>query len=280
MFGIFSRKKREPKPSQANPGLGPELTTAFSNSERTWSERLNLVECLSEVLGADNIRLKRHRSWLELDSGHIIIPQFLSLEPREDGSVRTTSTIEVHHPNGIPEGIFEYQHSTGENMKKSFGAGFQSWAKLDLPVLCDAVLEKPEFCSLLYMPWPSQDAPVVRHRRVIFGPVQLTARTEFLPAPEEHGPMCPCCFFTGTMEAFHPMLDDGNFHAVRFFGMRQDDEAQADCRVNGLDYDHGKYAIVKYVNTWPDIGFEMRKQYAVIQDCSPPPPDEAKGTPQ
>jgi hypothetical protein len=146
--------------------------------------------------------------------------------------------------------------------------------------LCDAVLERPEYCSMLYMPWPSQDAPVVRHRRVIFGPVQLTARTELLPTSEDHGSMCPCCFFTGTIEAFQPMLDDGKFHAVRFFGMRQDDEAQADCRINGLDYDHGKYAIVKYVNSWPDIGFEMRKQYAVIQDCAAPPPDDLGETAQ
>jgi len=43
-------------------------------------------------------------------------------------------------------------------------------------------------------------------------------------------------------------------------------ESGADCRINGLDWEEGKRALVKYVNTWPDLGVEFRKQYIVLQN--------------
>jgi hypothetical protein len=42
-------------------------------------------------------------------------------------------------------------------------------------------------------------------------------------------------------------------------------DPQADCRVNGDDWDKGTEALRKYVGTWPAAGFEMRKQYVVVQ---------------
>jgi len=37
-----------------------------------------------------------------------------------------------------------------------------------------------------------------------------------------------------------------------------------DCRINGLDWEEGRRALVEYVNTWPDLGVEYRKQYIVL----------------
>ena len=41
-------------------------------------------------------------------------------------------------------------------------------------------------------------------------------------------------------------------------------KAQADCRVNGSDWEKGAEALRHYVATWPEAGFEMRKQYVVL----------------
>jgi hypothetical protein len=62
-------------------------------------------------------------------------------------------------------------------------------------------------------------------------------------------------------------ISDGGFYGIRLFAMRgSEGESEADCRVNGLDWEEGKQALVKYVNTWPDLGVEFRKQYIVLQN--------------
>ena len=45
--------------------------------------------------------------------------------------------------------------------------------------------------------------------------------------------------------------------------------AEADCRVNGVDWPAGKAALLKYVATWPERGFEYRKQFVAIRTLSP-----------
>jgi len=60
-------------------------------------------------------------------------------------------------------------------------------------------------------------------------------------------------------------LLDNNFYGIRLFAMRDEQGAHvADCRVNGVDWDPGKQAVAKYVSSWPDLGFEFRKQYVVL----------------
>jgi len=51
------------------------------------------------------------------------------------------------------------------------------------------------------------------------------------------------------------------------FAMRNSQgHAEADCRVNGEEFEPGKLALRKYVETWPEAGIEFRKQYVVIQN--------------
>jgi hypothetical protein len=52
----------------------------------------------------------------------------------------------------------------------------------------------------------------------------------------------------------------------------QNRAAIADCRVNGEPFEEGKQALRRYVETWPDAGFEWRKQYVILQTFSAPPP--------
>ena len=56
--------------------------------------------------------------------------------------VKTVSTIQITHDSLVPGGVFEFQHSTGDDMRESFAAGFKSFAEVDLPVFLDALREK------------------------------------------------------------------------------------------------------------------------------------------
>lgn len=117
-------------------------------------------------------------------------------------------------------------------------------------------------------------------RRVILGPVthiiqnpKARAEQQLLEAQrktqedhcEEHE-FCPCCLLTNSFEAFRELIEDRSVYGIRLFAMRDaNGDPQADCRVNGNDWDKDTEALRKYVGTWPADGFEMRKQYVVVQ---------------
>ena len=52
---------------------------------------------------------------------------------------------------------------------------------------------------------------------------------------------------------------------IRLFTLRTEDgEAQADCRINGEDFESVAIALHEYAKTWPFAGYELRKQYIVM----------------
>jgi hypothetical protein len=270
MFSFFRRKKAPASPDTCaeNPGQGISLNTTFSNTERSWTESVNLVACLADLLESRGLSLKKHASWLELETGHQVMPRFESFSLQDEGGVKTCSTIETVHPNGIPQGVFEYQHAAGDSIRSSLEKGFAGWVDLDLPVLRDAVLEKPESCTMIHNPYLSPSGGPTRYRRVLMGPVMYMERGEVSRGEGEHEGYCPCCFFTNSIDSFKSMMEGEGFHAVRFFAMWQNGEANADCRVNGLDHDTGKEELIRYVGTWPKRDFEFRKQYVIIQNAT------------
>jgi hypothetical protein len=61
------------------------------------------------------------------------------------------------------------------------------------------------------------------------------------------------------------LIEGTSFYGLRLFATRDGKGAkQADCRVNGNDWEKGAEALRKYVTTWPGTGFEFRKQYVVL----------------
>jgi hypothetical protein len=91
----------------------------FSNAERTWGDEYNLVTLAASVLAAQGHQVMSEESWLvHQDSGFILLPQFVYLQPLDKGGVRTTTTIQAHHPVLVSEGIFEYQHSTWPRLSR------------------------------------------------------------------------------------------------------------------------------------------------------------------
>jgi hypothetical protein len=266
MFKWMKSRPAVPPPiSKGNPGRSTGGRVAFARAGYQWEEHFELLDSLAEVLASRRLVTRRGERWLTLESGLALRPQIVSIHPLDEGGVRTVTTIDVSHPSLAPAGTFEYQHSTGDNTAASAAAGLEGWAAMDLPVFQDALLQKPEHCMMLSFNGKDGDAAhPLADRRVVLGPTSRFANEPAAETGEDHE-FCSCCMFTRNFEAFKPLLDGTGLQAIRFYAMRDaDGTAQADCRVNGLDWELGTKALASYVAGWPRRGFEFRKQFGLI----------------
>jgi hypothetical protein len=146
--------------------------------------------------------------------------------------------------------------------------------QVDLPVLLEALRDKPEKCMAMMMEFPASADKGARSRRAVLGPAahfrqRQPEKSEWRDESGEkkQHDFCPCCLLTNSIDAFKPMLESDGFYAIRFYAARDGDgQPQADCRVNGEDFEAGKQALLKYVEKWPAAGVEFRKQYVVLQN--------------
>jgi len=205
---------------------------------------------------------------MEPKTGWLLAPILAFRRSAGGSAVQTATRLLMSHPMLFPEGICEYQHAVGDTETESIQQGFEQWVKLDWPVLRDAVLDEPVTCSRIEMEFPaSGEHP--QYRRIVFlGPVLHLGieQAKEGASEEQHPSSCPCCLLTNTFEAFQSQLKaETRSFAIRLFAMRDDEgRIQADCRINGEDYEPGKAALTVYAAEWPDRGFESRKQYVVI----------------
>lgn len=272
MLGWF-RSSTAPQRCPENPGNGISVHCAFSNTERSWTEDANLLQILAAVMREADHAVKVKKGWLEADKDFVILPQFHTMRLLDPSGVSTCSTIEVRHSDRIPTGIFEYQHSTGDDLQSSFAKGFQTWLEIDFAVLRDAVSKHSEKCLVLQMTFPEKNGAPCNFRRTLLGPVSwFRSETPAEPSPEgQHPPFCSCCLFTALSGHLESHLNDTHFYALRFYAMRNEDgTAEADCRINGRDWEPGRQALIEYARRWPGTGFEFRKQYGVIQSVNGP----------
>jgi hypothetical protein len=255
MFSWFRKEPRPPKPATGNPGRGHKVQVGFSNVKRTWAETDDLATSLSDVLNNMGQKAVAKGDWVELEGGFALLPQVVSVEPFEDAGVKTATTIQTSHPALVPAGIFEFQYSSGTDIRDSFAKGFKNWAELDLPVFQNALRAEPEDCMV---------ATMEPNRRIVFGPtIQMAEQPEAVPGQDD---FCPCCLFSKNVAGFQDLLKDDTFYGVRLFVSRnQEGLIEADCRVNGVDRPEGAAALERYAKTWPKRGFEYRKQYVAIQ---------------
>jgi hypothetical protein len=265
MFNWIKPKRPLAPFSAGNPGRGASFQTAFANGGRTWTEDCDTLTSLATAIKAQGLKYKRGEAHLELDNGLVVRPQIVIVQPQDDGSVETTTTIEVNHPQLCPNGTFEYQHSVGDSVEDSLKKGFAGWVDTDLLVFVEATREKVEICPTLQFDLPGGGSSASNRRQVVLGP-PLHATTQDPPTTDDQHAFCPCCLFTNTQDAFQSQLEGREFHGIRLFAARDTNGiAQADCRVNGLDWAPGAAALLKYVATWPDRGFEYRKQFVAIR---------------
>lgn len=279
LFG--SPQKALPKLLPSNPGKGIAGNVAFSNAEKTWTEHYHLATLAASALQEQGHPVQCEESWLVLkESGFLVLPQLVHLQRLHNSGVRTTTTIQVNHPALVPDGIFEYQHSTGDNVEDSFRKGFVQWAQTDLVALLDALRPETSVCTTLKFDFPEKDGGPAYSRRAVLGPVAhyvqnpQTYANEIVPQAGENREVeqcerhefCPCCLLTNSFKTFNEFIENNGFYGLRLFAARdQNGTAQADCRVNGTDWEKGAEALRKYVETWPQAGFEFRKQYVILQ---------------
>lgn len=246
-----------------NPGTRVRGQTTFTEGDRTWDEPFDVVDSLDEVLAERGIAFTRGGDTVRLDaSGLVLLPRLAGAVVRtERGIIRTTTTIEVHHPEWFTTAPFEFQHANGADSAASLRSGFKQWAAGDLVALTDAVRARPTECTFLTISDPND--PASRDHRVVLGPVQFVGDHR---EDDEHPAFCACCLFTNTIDTFREHLEGDDTAVLRLFVLRTDEgEVAADCRVNGLDFEAGAEALRAYGATWPGAGFELRKQLVVIQ---------------
>jgi hypothetical protein len=213
----------EPNTSAANPGKYLKGKFTFTGGNKSWLEEVNAIHCMTEALKGGGQSFTAHKSWVELAGGFTIMPRFVSFQPLDSGSVQTVTTVEVSNPAGIPPAVFEFQHSTGDNVRDSFVKGFESWMQTDLPVFMDALREQPKQCTFLQIELPAGSGK----RRAVLGPVAHLVpkplREQKQPEVGEEHPFCPCCLFTKTGDIWKkrfPMEDFMAFGYLRCAGRR------------------------------------------------------------
>lgn len=247
MFG-FRKKKPAPPLCPSNPGIGVEAKVGFVTGDRSWTETVHLVSLAAAVFKKQGYSVTNEKTWLlHQDSGLMILPQLAAIQPRDDGGVQTTTTMQINHPTLVPDGVFEYQHSIGDSIADSISEGFDQWVQMDFVTLLDALRPEPESCTAMVMDFPAMEGKPARVRRAILGPVahfmlEPPSQTEE-NAPEEH-PFCPCCLLTNSFEAFKELIEGDGFYGVCLYAARDAEGVpHADCRVNGEDWEKGAQAI-------------------------------------
>jgi len=264
MISWFRKFRRPPRPAKENPGRGHNVRVDFSNAQRKWEESVDLANLLATTLKGTGYKAVCIDDAVELDD-FLLLPQVVSVEPMENSGVKTSTTIHVAHASLPRGGVFEYQSSSGTDLQESFVTGFKGWADLDLPVFLDSLQARATLCMVAEaQPGSEPSAPLPKDRRVLFGPpsqmVQNTA-----PVADDHE-FCPCCLFTRSIGAFDELLRGEDFYGVRLFVSRDTQGViRADCRVNGVEHSAGAEALIRYAQSWPDRGYEYRKQYVGIQ---------------
>ena len=98
---------------ESNPGQGTALKLTLTKDDGNESfEHVVMAEILQNVLAeAGWTTESMDGGWLyQPDTGYYLWPLIWDLSiDEDDGSVQTASTIQIHHRELFPNGIFEYQ---------------------------------------------------------------------------------------------------------------------------------------------------------------------------
>lgn len=213
----------------------------------------------------------RHDKWvIHEPTGYMFSPNLFQVQGTIDEDVSTGTTVEILHPKLFPDGIYEYQYSFAKDgVFDSMVQGFELWIDSDVTVLFASIEDKPEQFMYLTMDTPPDEDTQI-HRQVIFGNVMRYGGTKTEDNPEKNSDtehdFCPCCLFTQNIELFGPLLKTNKNYAVRLFVSRNDEgETDADCRLNGDEWEEAKPKLKAYADTWKGEGMEFRKQYVIIK---------------
>jgi len=223
---------------------------------------LDLIDVLLRALRSQGYEGEWVEDRIVLASGTNLDCDFIESAQMADGRVRSSSRTVAWNDKYFPEGLLEYQHSSGASLEEALEQGFESWIRLDLALLEWIATDQVEENAGTRMEIPVNERSLTRE--VVFGPTARLAQNP--PADAEEHAFCPCCLFTNSAEALMEAISVDRFLGIRLFAMRNPDGGvQADCRINGEDAPQALPALRDYVASWPDCGFEFRKQYVVVR---------------
>ncbi len=266
-----------PERIESNPGVGVTARINMRRGERSWTEEVDVVAIAAEVLAQHGFQVRSYESWLEHPESGLILQPGLAHMQSEDKGVSIVSTVQINHRDLVPHGVFEYQHAAGDDVADALHKGFDQWVRLDFLTFLDALGQQPIHSNYMQMEFPADDERPLRIRRAVLGPPgrYLVQKPGAKPPPPPSGEdgehdYCPCCLMTRSFEAFQKLIESNDFYAIRMFAARDSNgQAQADCRVNGQDYEAGAVALRQYAATWPESSYEFRKQYVILQTIAP-----------
>lgn len=228
-----------------------------------------LAGILADALRAEGYACRARNDEVFLESGLVASAEYLEQQAINETAMRTSSKIVCRHPIHFPNGLFEFQHASGSSEEESLLNGFRTWVQTDLATLEDAVADDQESCLLMEMSLPSKDGKPELKRKFFMGPYVHNVATPAEPAAACEGEchdFCPCCLLTKSLDAFQEQIGSRAFVGIRLYACRDEDGAiAADCRVNGEDHPLGVEHLKRYAATWPQRGFEIRKQYVAIR---------------
>lgn len=225
----------------------------------------DLTALLQEKLTQLGYETQRHEDWLHhAESGFYLYPAWVNVSSDDEGHIHTSTTIQIHHHKYFPDGIFEYQHSTHQDLVESFLWGFDLWIKGDFQTLLCLINND---LNLIAYSKEYDDY----ERTILFGNLayyQEHPKSDSEKENEEHEDGCPCCllFQSFPTEVLEKLLDSKANFAIRLFACRDSEgEYSADCRINGEEYNEElAHYLIEYAKTWEKCGLEFRKQYVLI----------------
>jgi hypothetical protein len=258
----------------------------LKRSSKASSQTIDLVALLNSVLLTYGQKATRKGNWLRLDNGFWMLPQWNS-GTVINGLIFTETTVEVHHPIFIPNGVFEYQYvDSAKSIAASFLTGLNEWYKTRAVTLFDSLLAEPKSSTQMVMKFPN-DANVVmtdsgsssgktRLRRVIFGPVvyfvSLSADAQkdtnsSKSNGAKHDDYCPCCLLNRLKYILMPVLNSDDYTVIQLSSFRESaEDINASCYVNGKKFDAGTNALIEDIKTWPIRGSESRDYFIIVQN--------------
>lgn len=138
--------------------------------------------------------------WIYIkDNGYYLLPLLINFYYNENNELKISATIQIHHKEIFPNGIFEYVYPQKEveNAIDGLFELFETWADLDWLTLCDCLkFEKSEYMSMRI----DLNKGKTQARHVFYGAI-LVIRT-LMWKRQKRGELmliltlmnfCPCC---------------------------------------------------------------------------------------
>ena len=217
-----------------------------------------------------------NNKWIYVkDNGYYLLPLLINFYYDENNELKISATIQIHHKEIFPNGIFEYVYpqQKAKNAIDGLFELFETWVDLDWLTLCDCLkFEKSEYMSMRI----DLDKEKIKSKHVFYGPVLSypnfdveEAKSKGIDIDPYIDEFCPCCLFTNSMEAFDEQIKDtSQNYAIRLFAMKNPDgKIDADCRINGEEYPQAEKYLKNYTKTWKKCDImKFRKQYVIIRN--------------